>query len=64
MIGTKYYIRNLSNKSFLNIPENMKKLILERLGKKTEPDEDGHFYEYTDQDIGEQVRKILVINKA
>ncbi|MBU3190701.1 MULTISPECIES: hypothetical protein [Clostridium] len=64
MIITKKYIQNLSNKSFLNISENMKNIILENLGKEPEPDEAGHYYEYTDQDIGEQVRKILVINKA
>lgn len=41
MIITKKYIQNFKNKSFLNISENMKNIIIENLGKKPEPDENG-----------------------
>ncbi|MGV8983295.1 hypothetical protein [Clostridium sp.] len=60
MIVTKNYIQNLNDRSFFNISENIKNIIIEKLGKEPEPDEDRHYYEFTDQDIEEQVRKILV----
>jgi hypothetical protein len=37
----------------------MEKLILEQFGKEMEPDEDGCVYEYTEQDIWEQIRKMI-----
>ena len=60
MIVTKNYIQDLRDKSLLNISENMEKLILEKFGKESESDEGGHFNKYTEQDIGEQIRKMLV----
>ncbi len=51
MIVTKKYIKDLREKSFLNISENMEKLILDKFGKVHESDEDGSIYEYTEEDI-------------
>ncbi|WP_097028323.1 hypothetical protein [Clostridium peptidivorans] len=59
MIGTKKYIQDLREKSFLNISEDMEKLILERFGKNYEIGDDGRVYQYTEQDIWEQIRKML-----
>ena len=59
MIVTKKYIKYLREKSFLNISEDMENIILEKLGKEPNPEEDGSAYEYTEEDIYEQIRKIL-----
>lgn len=59
MIVNKKYIRDLREKSFLNISEDMEKVILEKFGKDPGADENGFVYEYTDQDICEQIRKML-----
>lgn len=59
MIVTKKYIRELREKNFVRISEAAEKLILERLGKEPEPDDDGRIYVYSEQDIAEQVRKII-----
>lgn len=59
MIATKEYIQDLREKSGLKISKEQEKLILEKFGKEAEADEDGHFYEYTEQDIFEQVRKMI-----
>ena len=53
MIVTKEYIQELREKSGFNISKEQEKLILEKLGKESEPEE------YTDQDIFEQIRKIF-----
>jgi len=58
MIVTKKYINDLRKKSFLNISEDMENLILDKFGQ--EPiDEEGNAYDYTEQDIYEQIRKML-----
>ncbi|CQR72721.1 hypothetical protein SOV_01100 [Sporomusa ovata DSM 2662] len=59
MIVTEKYIRDLREKSFINISEETEKYILEQFGKEPEPDEDGCSYEYTEQDLWEQIRKII-----
>ncbi|WP_313563718.1 hypothetical protein [Ruminiclostridium cellobioparum] len=59
MIVTKKYIRELREKTFLKISEETEKIILEKLGKEPEADEDGCRHTYTDQDIWEQIRKII-----
>jgi len=59
MIVTEKYIRDLRGKSFINISEETEKCILEQFGKEPEPDEDGRSYEYTEQDLWEQIRKII-----
>lgn len=60
MIVTKRYIRNLRERSLLNISKETEKLILEQYGKEPEPDEKGDFYEYTEQDLWENIRKMIV----
>ncbi len=59
MVITKKYIQELREKSFLNISAELEALILEKFGSKSEPDENGHFYEYTEQDLCAQLRKLL-----
>ena len=59
MIATKKYIRDLWEKSFLNISEETEKRILEKLGKEPGLDDDGHLQTYTDQDLYEQIRKMI-----
>lgn len=59
MIVTEKYIQDLREKSFLNISKDMEKLILERFGKTLETDEDENIYDYTEQDLYEQIRKIV-----
>lgn len=59
MIVTKKYIRNLREKSFMEISEETEKRILEQFGKEPEPDEDGCKHTYTEQDLYEQIRKII-----
>lgn len=62
MIATKKYIRDLREKSFINISATAEKLILETLGKDPEPDEYGHKYCYTEQDLWKQTSKIIQSN--
>lgn len=59
MIVTKKYVQDLREKSFLNISNEQEKLILEMFGKELEPDENGNVNEYTEQDVYEQIRKII-----
>jgi len=37
----------------------MEELILEKFGKELETDQNGHIFEYTEQDICEQIRKMI-----
>jgi hypothetical protein len=62
MIVTKKYIKELREKSFMKISEETEKIILEKLGEEPEPDEEGCRHTYTEQDIWEQVRKIIQDN--
>lgn len=62
MIATKKYIQDLREKSFVKVSAVAEKLILETLGKEPEPDEYGHAYCYTEQDLWEQARKIIQSN--
>lgn len=59
MIVTKKYIQNLREKSFLNISKEMELRILDEFGKEPEPDENGNVYVYTEQDIWENIRKMI-----
>ncbi len=60
MIVTKRYIKQLREKSFMNISFEKEKLILDRFKEGGFVDHDsGYWYEYTEQDIWEQVRKII-----
>ncbi len=59
MIATKKYIRNLREQSFMDISEETEKRILEKLGKEPGEDDDGHMQTYTEQDLWEQIRKMV-----
>lgn len=59
MIATKKYIRNLRERSFIDISEEAEKRILEKLGKEPGLDDDGHMQTYTEQDLWEQIRKMI-----
>ena len=59
MIVTKKYIKDLREKSFLKISLEQEKLILEKFGKNPEPDENGNVNVYSEQDLWEQIRKML-----
>lgn len=54
MIVTKEYIQELRGKSVFNITTEQEKLIIEKFGEEPESEE------YTDQDIFEQIRKIII----
>jgi len=59
MIVTPKYIKNLREKSFMNISAENEQLILEKFGSAIEIDDDGHQHTYTEQDIIEQIRKMI-----
>lgn len=59
MIVTKKYIKDLREKSFINISKEDEILILKMYGQEPEPDQNGHFYSFSEQDIAEGIRKIL-----
>ncbi len=59
MIVTKKYIQDLREKSLLKISKKTEKLILEKFGKELKIDENGYFYEYSEQDICEQIREMI-----
>ena len=59
MIATKKYIRDLREKSFLNISKETEERILEKFGKEPGPDDDGFKHTYTEQDLWEQIRKMI-----
>jgi len=62
MVITKEYIQDLREKSFLKISKKAENILFEKLGQEPSPDDNGHVHEYTDQDILEQVRKIIKDN--
>ena len=43
----------------MNISAENEQLILEKFGSAIEIDDDGHRHAYTEQDIIEQIRKII-----
>lgn len=59
MVITKKDIQELREKAFFDISPELEALILEKLGSEPGFDEDGHYYEYSEQDIWEQLRKLL-----
>ena len=61
----------LTKKDLKEYQENMRVYISEELEKELlniygtlEPDEDGRFYEFTEQDIYEQLRKLIPDKKT
>ena len=59
MIVTPKYIKNLREKSFMNISAENEQLILKKFGSAIEIDDDGHQHTYTEQDVIEQIRKMV-----
>ena len=59
MIITKKYIDNLREKSFMKISADTEKLILKEFGSTIEIDDEGYQHTYTEQDIFEQMRKMI-----
>jgi hypothetical protein len=59
MVVTKKYIQRLREKAFIDITQENEKLILARLGDEPGMDIDGFYHHYTEQDILEQIRKII-----
>ena len=59
MIVTPKYINNLREKSFMKISADDEKTILEKFSSAVVYDDDGYPRTYTEQDISEQIRKII-----
>jgi hypothetical protein len=59
MIVIAKYINTLREKSFMNISVATEQLILEKFSSGIEIDDDGHQHTYTEQDIMEQIRKMI-----
>jgi len=62
MIITRRYIQDLREKSFIDISENTEKLILEKFGQDLEAEDNGGRHDYSEQDIWEQIRKMIQNN--
>jgi hypothetical protein len=62
MIATKKYIQELREKNFIKISTEAEKLILEKLGEEPGLDDEGCWRTYKEQDLWEQVRKIIQDN--
>lgn len=58
MLLTKKDLKEYQENMRVYIPEELEKELLNIYGT-IEPDEDGRFYEFTEQDIYEQLRKII-----
>ena len=58
MLLTKKDLKEYQENMGVYIPEELEKELLNIYGT-LEPDEDGRFYEFTEQDIYEQLRKII-----
>jgi len=59
MLVTKNYLNSLRDKNFMSISEVAEKLILEAFGEEPEADKEGRIHTYTEQDILENIRKII-----
>jgi len=59
MIVTLKYINNLLERSFMEISADAEKLILAQFGSAIEIDDEGYQHTYTEQDIFEQIRKMI-----
>ena len=62
MIATKKYIRDLREKNFIRVSAEAERLILEKLGEEPGLDDEGCWRTYTEQDLCEQMRKIIQDN--
>lgn len=62
MLLTNKYLKNIQEYMGLPISESIKNELLNKFGNQL-IDHDGHVFEYSEQDIYEQVRKILQNSK-
>ena len=63
MTNMKKYIKNLREKSLIDVSVKAEKLILERLGENgCCEDDEGRIHAFSAQDIWEQCRKIIEAN--
>jgi hypothetical protein len=58
MLLTKKSLKEILENMRISIPKQLEKEILEQYGNY-ETDDEGHVFEYTEQDIYEQLRKKL-----
>lgn len=58
MLLTKTYLNRMLERMRVSVPEDLEKELLDQYGEYAEDDE-GHLHDYTEQDIYEQVRKII-----
>jgi hypothetical protein len=58
MLLTKKRLNTILVNLKVRIPADLEKELLDEYGNPV-TDDDGHIFEYTDQDISEQLRKIL-----
>lgn len=58
MLLTKKDLKQYQENMRVHIPKDLAKELLDTYGT-VEIDEEGHFYEFTEQDIYEQLRKII-----
>ena len=63
MLLTKKDLKEYQENMRIYIPEELEKELLDIYGT-LEPDEEGRIYEFTEQDIYEQLRKIIPDKKA
>ncbi len=59
MIVTQKFIDNLREKSFMKISADTEKRILEKFGSAIGNEADEYQHIYTEQDIIEQIRKMI-----
>jgi len=58
MILTKNYLKKFQESMRISLPDNVEKNLLKEYGQPV-VDDDGHIFEYTEQDIYEQIRKVV-----
>lgn len=58
MLLTKKYLKEILENMRISIPKDVEKELLDQYGSYATDDE-GHIFEYTEQDIYEQLRKKL-----
>jgi len=58
MILTREYLKQYQKNIKISIPDDFEKKLLDEFGHPVTDDE-GHIFEYSEQDIYEQVRKAL-----
>jgi len=62
MILTKNYLKKFQESMRISLPDNVEKNLLKEYSQPV-VDDDGHIFEYTEQDIYEQIRKVVQDSK-